>query len=95
MTNTRRGTKLEQAVSEQVQANQIIHEVEKSRSKRQIKLDEARIEKAYREACSGVQINMMDISKVFKIGHVAIIRGADDEALRKTLRAFVETIRVG
>lgn len=52
-----------------------------------------RVEAAYYATCSGVQIDVMDISKVFAAGRQAIANGADDEALRSAIVAFVQTIR--
>lgn len=57
------------------------------------KLAEQRIENAYRTHCSGVQISVMDIGKVFAAGRKAIADGADDAALGVALKEFVETIR--
>lgn len=51
------------------------------------------IERAYHETCSGIQINMMDIPKVFDAGHKAINEGKDYEGMKAAIRAFVETIR--
>lgn len=53
-----------------------------------------RIEAAYYAGCNGVQINIMDIGKVFKHGETLIAGGADDVALQAGVIAFVETIRM-
>lgn len=57
------------------------------------KIADRRIDEAYRRGCSGVQIDIMDIGKVFKAGYAAIDTGADDSELEKAIVAFVETIR--
>ncbi len=59
----------------------------------QKKLDEKRVEKAYYKVAQGVQIDMMNIPKIFKVGEKAIAEGADDAALEKAISDFVETIR--
>ena len=61
--------------------------------KKAAKLADKRVSAAYHATCSGIQINMMDIPKVFKVGLRAITEGCDDESLRLTVRAYVETIR--
>lgn len=45
------------------------------------KLADKRIERAYGKSCSGVQIPMLEISNVFKVGAAAIAEGADDAQL--------------
>ena len=55
--------------------------------------DEARIERLFRERCSGVQIDIMNIGRVFNAGHAAIRNGATDEELGDTIASFVATIR--
>lgn len=54
------------------------------------KLIDRQIEAAYRRTCCGVQINIMDISKVFAEGRKALAEG---RALDEAIPAFVETIR--
>lgn len=62
--------------------------------KQQKKLDGQRIELAYRKVANGVQINMMDIPKVWEVGEKAIADGADDAALEKAIHDFVQKIKV-
>lgn len=52
------------------------------------------IERAYYAGCAGVQINMMDIPRIFRHGRDLLANGVTGDALRDQLRAFVETIRV-
>jgi hypothetical protein len=53
-----------------------------------------RVERAYGQGCSGIQIDVMDIGKVFEHGRRQILtEGLDDTALAKSIREYVETIR--
>ena len=62
-------------------------------TKRQLKAAEKKVEKIYYANCSGIQINIMDIGKVFKVGVAAIANGLDDVAVTDVVTNFVETIR--
>jgi hypothetical protein len=61
-------------------------------TKRELKERERRIERAYYARCSGVQINVMDIFKVFRCGADAIAAGASDAELGDKIAAFVASI---
>lgn len=63
-------------------------------TKKEKKLAETKVERAYYKRCSGITINIMDIPKVFKVGLQAIEDGLDGEALEDCIAAYVETIRV-
>jgi len=60
--------------------------------KRKSKADTVRdrqIEAAYRARCCGIQINIMDIGKVFKEGRRLLDAGADQETLATGIHTFV------
>lgn len=58
------------------------------------KIAAGRIHSAYHRTCSNIQINIMDIGKIFAFGRTKIDAGEDDAALGASIRAYVETIRV-
>ena len=62
-------------------------------TKAQLKKVDARINAAYKVVGNCVEINMMDIPKVFKAGRDAIEAGADDEALKARLAEVLQSIR--
>lgn len=62
-------------------------------AKAQKAIDEKRIERAYQTTCSGIQVNVMDLSKISRVGEAAILEGVDDVVLGQRIRDFVETIR--
>lgn len=63
------------------------------RAKTADKIADARVERAYYRTCAGVQIDVMDIGKVFAYGRTKIAEGEDDAALGASIRAYVDTIR--
>jgi len=48
------------------------------------------IDRVYNENCCNIQINMMDIGKIFAEGHKALAEGRD---LKTAIVEFVEKIR--
>jgi hypothetical protein len=50
-----------------------------------------RIENAYRATCSGIQIDIMDIGKVFARGREILATGVGDSRLGVELREYVTT----
>jgi hypothetical protein len=62
-------------------------------TKKQKNAIDNKIEQVYYASCRGVQIDIMDIEKVFAVGYKALAEGADDETLKAKIVAFVETIR--
>jgi hypothetical protein len=63
----------------------------KKQSKKQI---EARIKKAYYASCNRIQIPMMMVPKVWRVGEELVAAGADDAALEAGLRKFVDQIAI-
>lgn len=62
-------------------------------TKAQQKKVDARINRAYVQSCSNIEVSMMDIPKIFAVGRTAVAAGADDEVLKTKIREFVDTIR--
>ena len=54
---------------------------------------EARITKAYGAVAGGVQIPIMETVTIWNLAERAVYDGADDEALRKVIGDYVETVR--
>ena len=54
-----------------------------------------RIAQLYRERCSGIEIDIMDVTKVHAVGVrlIAADPNVSDEVLGDGIRAFVETVR--
>jgi len=62
-------------------------------TKKEKKAAEGRVSKAYYATCSGIQIDMMDIPRVFAVGMHVIEHGGTDADLEQNVREFVEQIR--
>jgi len=60
------------------------------RQTRQDKQIDRQIEAIYYRRCAGVQIGILDIPRVFRVGREAILAGADPEP---AIVNFVQTIR--
>ena len=81
-------------MSDLIAMTDVLHQMKKRAPKKYKRLCENRIERAYYSSCAGIQINVMDIRKVFEHGQRQIdMHGLDDEALAKSIREYVETIR--
>jgi hypothetical protein len=62
-------------------------------SKAQEKRNRDRVSALYTQACNGVQISILDVGRVMKVGLDGVAAGLDDEAIKKSLSDFVATIR--
>lgn len=63
------------------------------KQKKQKKQIDRRVELAYYATCTGVQISILDIPKVFAAGRKAVAEGVDEDGLKTAIIEFVETIR--
>jgi hypothetical protein len=68
---------------------------EQRAAKKKKDADDNLISKAYYATCSGIQIDIMDIPKVYAFGRIKLEAGERDdfEALKSSIRNYVETIR--
>ena len=57
------------------------------------KATDARIDRIYSKRCSGIQVNVMDLGKIFDHARKIAATGADDAALGDSLLAYVNIIR--
>lgn len=61
--------------------------------KAQEKANHARFLDAYNKTCQGIQIPILKMGEVMRVGLDSIAAGDDDQVLGEKVRAFVETIR--
>ena len=66
---------------------------EKNMKKSEEKKIDKKVESLYYKRCSGIQINVMDIGAVFKVGKAAALAGLSDEQIGNEIFNFVQTIR--
>lgn len=66
---------------------------QKRAAKAAAKAIDARITAAYGAVGNGIQIDIFDIPKIYKLGAAAIADGADDETLKATIAGFLATNR--
>lgn len=59
-------------------------------TKKEIKAMDKEIDRLFKENCANVQINMFDISKVFKAGEAAYIAGGD---VKQAIIDMVQEVR--
>lgn len=65
----------------------------RTRPTRAEQLIDAQIDASYRRTCTGIQIDMMAIPTIFKIGRAAIKNGATEAELDTTIKDFVATLQ--
>lgn len=53
------------------------------------------VEQSYYRSCHGIMVNVMDLDKVFRAGAAAVREGQRDAQLDASVRAFVDTIKMG
>lgn len=52
-----------------------------------------RIEAAFYANFNGVQVSVLDIPKIFRVGREALALGADELGLIMAMRGFIDTVR--
>ena len=67
---------------------------ERQMTKKQKQLDEARIDRIFGLRCSGVQIPVMELGKIFRVGQAGIALGMNDDALGDAIAAAADAVRV-
>lgn len=62
-------------------------------TKKQKKILDSRVSRACSVAIQNLQVNVMDLGKIFQVGEDAAIAGDDDIALQSKICAFVSTLK--
>lgn len=71
----------------------VVNMARQTKAQKAEKLIDHRIERAYYKTCSGVQIDIMDIGKVFDEGRKALAMSNSEADLERAIVEFVATIR--
>lgn len=66
---------------------------EKNMKKSEEKKIDKKVESIFYKRCSGIQINIMDLGSVFRVGKAAALAGLSDEQIGNEIFTFVQTIR--
>lgn len=64
------------------------------KTKKQDKIDGARITRIYGQYCRNIQIPIMSIPKIHDAGMKLLDEGAEDQAIGEAMFAIVQTVRV-
>lgn len=62
-------------------------------TKKQLQQADKKIDVIYRENCSGIEIDVFDIGKIFTVGRGSIEAGDEDAVLTQKIVDFVQKIR--
>lgn len=54
---------------------------------------ENKVAAIYRQRCNGIQVDMLDLSRISEVGIQAANQGRTDQEIGDAIAAFVETIR--
>lgn len=66
---------------------------EKNMTKSEEKKIDKKVESIFYKRCSGIQVSIMDIGKIFRVGKAAALAGLSDEQIGNEIFTFVQTIR--
>lgn len=62
-------------------------------TKKQLALNEKRVNRLYAESCSGIQISIWSLGTIMKAGMDALNAGDSDDEIKRKIRACVDAIQ--
>jgi hypothetical protein len=62
-------------------------------TKQQKKQNDARISRIYAQRCHGIQVPIMEVSRIYKAGETALLSGGDDKAIGDALFQAAQAVR--